>query len=526
MFGKLLTKAFKLTNQTSVATPDSGTVAVYSKTDKRLYIKDDAALESLILGATTTDTVSNKTLDNTNTVTLKDTNFTLQDDNDTTRQVQFELSGITTGNTRTITVPDANIIVVGTNNIQTVSNKSLSGSTNTFTNIPANTALINQVPIANGGTGQSTANPAFNALSPLTTKGDIVGYSTVNARVPVGSNGQVLTADSTQALGVKWAAASATVFDSPLDQQNYSIVTSVSGNALTIALKDKAGANPSAGSPCNFAFLHDTQNDGIGDYSIVSATAATSLVISAGSTLGQVSGVSSIIYVYVANDSGTAVLAASSKKFLDSFDLYSSTAEGGAGAADSATTLYSTSAFSTKAIKLIAIIEITQTTGNWASQAALVRVGNYFDVGGSLGEYSGLDSPSSYVGEYKQQLRTSALNFDTSGNWFDATASSLDLTPGDWDISLIIQADPGSATTFQQFEFGIGTTTGNSGAGITNGVNGGITPGSTTAGTMNSIPVWRTNITTNTSYFAKVKGTYSVGTPVVTGARISARRAR
>jgi hypothetical protein len=45
--------------------------------------------------------------------------------------------------------------------------------------------------------------------SPLTTKGDVWGFSTVNARIPVGSNGQVLTADSTQTLGLKWATASA-----------------------------------------------------------------------------------------------------------------------------------------------------------------------------------------------------------------------------------------------------------------------------------------------------------------------------
>jgi hypothetical protein len=42
--------------------------------------------------------------------------------------------------------------------------------------------------------------------SPLTTKGDIYGFDTADNRIPVGSNGQVLTADSTQALGVKWAA--------------------------------------------------------------------------------------------------------------------------------------------------------------------------------------------------------------------------------------------------------------------------------------------------------------------------------
>ena len=41
--------------------------------------------------------------------------------------------------------------------------------------------------------------------SPLTTKGDLYGFSTVDARVPVGSNGQVLTADSSNARGVTWA---------------------------------------------------------------------------------------------------------------------------------------------------------------------------------------------------------------------------------------------------------------------------------------------------------------------------------
>ena len=42
---------------------------------------------------------------------------------------------------------------------------------------------------------------------PLTTKGDLMGFNTDAARIPVGTDGHVLTADSAQALGVKWAAA-------------------------------------------------------------------------------------------------------------------------------------------------------------------------------------------------------------------------------------------------------------------------------------------------------------------------------
>ena len=48
------------------------------------------------------------------------------------------------------------------------------------------------------------------AVSPLTTKGDVWGYSTLDARIPVGANNTVLTADSAQALGVKWATPSST----------------------------------------------------------------------------------------------------------------------------------------------------------------------------------------------------------------------------------------------------------------------------------------------------------------------------
>ena len=50
---------------------------------------------------------------------------------------------------------------------------------------------------------------SFNASNPpLTTKGDLYGFSTVPARVAVGTNGQVLTADSTNTNGVKWATPS------------------------------------------------------------------------------------------------------------------------------------------------------------------------------------------------------------------------------------------------------------------------------------------------------------------------------
>lgn len=63
--------------------------------------------------------------------------------------------------------------------------------------------------IAQGGTGQTTAQAAFDALSPLTTKGDILTHNSNNARLGIGTNGQVLVADSAESLGLKWVDVAA-----------------------------------------------------------------------------------------------------------------------------------------------------------------------------------------------------------------------------------------------------------------------------------------------------------------------------
>lgn len=83
-----------------------------------------------------------------------------------------------------------------------------SNGTNASLSALAAADLSGTVAIANGGTGAATASAGFDALSPNTTKGDItVRSSSSNTRLAVGSDGQVLVADSSQTLGVKWATA-------------------------------------------------------------------------------------------------------------------------------------------------------------------------------------------------------------------------------------------------------------------------------------------------------------------------------
>jgi hypothetical protein len=81
-----------------------------------------------------------------------------------------------------------------------------SATANVNTALPIGTA--NQVLRVNsGGTAPEWATTADQ--TPLTTKGDLFGFDTADARIPIGTNGHILTADSTQSLGLKWAAPAA-----------------------------------------------------------------------------------------------------------------------------------------------------------------------------------------------------------------------------------------------------------------------------------------------------------------------------
>ena len=70
-----------------------------------------------------------------------------------------------------------------------------SGVMTNVTGLPLTTGVTGTLPIGNGGTGQITASAAFNALSPITTTGDLIYGSGANtsSRLGIGSDGYVLT---------------------------------------------------------------------------------------------------------------------------------------------------------------------------------------------------------------------------------------------------------------------------------------------------------------------------------------------
>jgi hypothetical protein len=146
---------------------------------------------------------------------------------------------------------DANFTNLNTDKIQ--SGNTVASLTITSATINGGTITgITDLAIADGGTGSSTAVSAFNALSPTTTKGDlIVSNGSDNVRLPVGTNNYVLTADSSEATGVKWSVsgggmadpgANGVVVRTALNTTTARTITA--GTGISVSNGDGVSANP------------------------------------------------------------------------------------------------------------------------------------------------------------------------------------------------------------------------------------------------------------------------------------------
>lgn len=159
---------------------------VTTGTTRTLTVPDASGV---LVTRNTSETLSNKTLDNTNTVTLKDTLFTLQDDGDTTKQAKFELSGITTATTRTYTLPNRTDTLVDLGSTQTLTSKTLTSPTiNTSCTVGGTDILAAWTDYSASLTIGSTGTPPTKGNSTYYSHYIKVGKTlTLTAKITIGS---------------------------------------------------------------------------------------------------------------------------------------------------------------------------------------------------------------------------------------------------------------------------------------------------------------------------------------------------
>lgn len=185
----------------------------------------------------------------------------------------------------------------------------------------------------------------------------IASSYTLTLPISGGSAGQTVRCDGT--------GGTLFVNGSPLAVTNYGMTAAVGSNALTLALVAADGTNASSTNPIDISFRSSTL--ATGTPVVRQVTGALSVVVSSGSTLGHTSAQDHYLYLYAIDNAGTVELAVSSN-WLDEGTRYSTTAEGGAGAADSFTAVYSTTARTNVAVRHLGRFKSNQVTaGTWAA---------------------------------------------------------------------------------------------------------------------------------------------------------------
>ncbi|MDN3278772.1 hypothetical protein QWJ07_31235 [Frankia sp. RB7] len=150
---------------------------------------------------------------------------------------------------------------------------------------------------------------------------------------------------------------------------NAKFAESHAGNAVTFALKTLAGTDPSATDPAYFVFP-----DGSGGHVVRTVTAALSVVVSSGSSLGASNATPLRVWIGAIDDAGTVRLGVVNCSIagqifpVNESTAIGTTAEGGAGAADSAGAVYTTVAVTSGYFRLLAHADYDSglaTAGTW-----------------------------------------------------------------------------------------------------------------------------------------------------------------
>lgn len=226
---------------------------------------------------------------------------------------------------------------------------------------------------------------------------------------------------------------------------NLTVACSVATNALTIALKTEAGTDATTTDFATIGFRSATLTSGA--YVHRTLTAAKSTTISSGSTAGHTSATEWPLYVYAidaeAISPGAGIEVAWSTSPVDERYLQTTTAEGGAGAADSSTVLYATTARVSVPVRLIAVLLSTQTTaGTWAA----IPTANSAPTQPSVGAIAQIRPVGTTAPVQGVAQSTSSGSFTTaSASFVDVTNLSVTLTTRGRPVFVAIVHD-GSAS--------------------------------------------------------------------------------
>lgn len=266
------------------------------------------------------------------------------------------------------------------------------------------------LPYANGGCNATTQGGCTNNIFPgVTRAGDIVYWNGASWITLAGNNSGTQVLQETSSGVPSWVTISGTgtvtsvAFNAGLTGttittagtgqldgnytgwalSNCTIAASVGSNLLTVSLKDNAGSDPSASSPCNINYRNATASTG--SLTLVQQTTAISISTNAtGASLGSVANTAFRFWVVVFNNTGTNVLAlfnawdGSSIQPLNEGVLASTTPI--SGSATSAGVFYSPNGttVSSKAYRILGYIEYNSTglttPGTYASGPNFIQV--------------------------------------------------------------------------------------------------------------------------------------------------------
>lgn len=131
------------------------------------------------------------------------------------------------------------------------------------------------------------------------------------------------------------------------------------------------------------------------------------------------------------------------------------------------------------------------------------------------------------VGEYRSQAGSTVSM--TTATYSDGGNAGISLTAGCWDVNATCFVDPAGTTTVNGVQCGVGTASGNSSTGFIvheNYMNwnfGGGTPDASDFGILFQGPIWRTCVSSTTTYYPKSYASFGVA-GMTTNNYIRARR--